>query len=54
MAQHAFVVMPFGVKEGIDFNKVYDQYISPALKGAGFEVFRGDKDMRGRSKLRIK
>ena len=27
MALHAFVAMPFGTKEGIDFNKVYKDYI---------------------------
>jgi tetratricopeptide (TPR) repeat protein len=46
MALHAFVAMPFGTKEGIDFNKVYDDYIKPALEGAGFEVFRADKEQR--------
>ncbi len=44
MALHAFVVMPFDEKEGIDFNKVYSDYIKPALEGAGFEVFRVDKE----------
>jgi tetratricopeptide (TPR) repeat protein len=46
MAQHAFVAMPFGIKEGIDFNKVYKDYIKPALDGAGFEVFRADEELR--------
>lgn len=46
MALHAFVVMPFGIKEGIDFNKVYRDYIRPALESAGFEVFRADEEMR--------
>ncbi len=49
---HAFVVMPFGTKPGadgqmIDFNRVYDEYIGPALKAAGLEAFRADKEMRG-------
>jgi len=44
MALHVFVAMPYGVKEGIDFNKVYDDYIKPALEGVGFEVFRADKE----------
>jgi tetratricopeptide (TPR) repeat protein len=43
---HVFVAMPFGEKEGIDFNRVYDDYIEPALKGEQFEVFRADKAMR--------
>jgi tetratricopeptide (TPR) repeat protein len=38
--------MPFGTKEGIDFNRVYDDLIKPALEGEGFEVFRADKEMR--------
>ena len=46
MALHAFVAMPFGTKEGIDFNKVYDDYIKPTLEIAGFEVFRADEEVR--------
>jgi tetratricopeptide (TPR) repeat protein len=46
MAYHAFVAMPFGTKEEIDFNRVYGDYIKPALESAGFEVFRADKEMR--------
>lgn len=46
MALHAFVAMPFGVKERIDFNKVYDDFIKPALEGAGFEAFRADEEVR--------
>lgn len=41
---HAFVVMPFGTKAGVDgklinFNLIYEQYIAPALMNAGLEVF---------------
>lgn len=48
---HAFVVMPFGVKPGpdgkpIDFNRVYADYIRPALEAAGLEPFRADEEMR--------
>lgn len=43
MPTHVFVVMPFGVKEGIDFNRVYGDFIRPALEEAGFEVFRADE-----------
>jgi tetratricopeptide (TPR) repeat protein len=48
---HAFVVMPFGTKPGvdgqmIDFNRVYDEYIRPALTAAGLEAFRADQEMR--------
>jgi tetratricopeptide (TPR) repeat protein len=44
---HAFVVMPFGRKKGldgawIDFNAVYQELIKPALIEAGFEPFRAD------------
>ncbi|MDA4120439.1 MAG: tetratricopeptide repeat protein, partial [Thaumarchaeota archaeon] len=47
MAYHVFVAMPFGTKEGIDFNRVYTEYIKPALEGSGFEVFRADEELRG-------
>jgi tetratricopeptide (TPR) repeat protein len=46
MALHAFVIMPFGVQEGIDFNRVYSDYVKPALESAGFDVFRADEEMR--------
>lgn len=35
--------MPFGTKQGIDFNKVYADFIQPALANAGYEVFRADE-----------
>ena len=38
--------MPFGVKEGIDFNRVYQDLIQPALGDAGFAVFRADEETR--------
>jgi tetratricopeptide (TPR) repeat protein len=48
---HAFVAMPFGIKPGadgkpIDFNRVYRDFIAPALEAAGLESFRADKEMR--------
>jgi tetratricopeptide (TPR) repeat protein len=48
---HAFVVMPFGIKSGpdsqlIDFNRVYREYIKPALETAGLKPFRADQEMR--------
>jgi tetratricopeptide (TPR) repeat protein len=46
MAQHAFVAMPYGTKEKIDFNAVFRELIKPALESAGFEVFRADEEMR--------
>lgn len=46
---HAFVVMPFGKKQGfdgtiIDFNAIYKDLIRPALELAGFEPFRADEE----------
>ncbi len=46
---HAFVVMPFGRKKGpdgrwIDFNRIYQDLIKPALEEAGFESFRADEE----------
>ena len=46
MALHTFVIMPFGNKEGIDFDKVYIDFIKPALKSNGYEVFRADEEMQ--------
>jgi tetratricopeptide (TPR) repeat protein len=52
MKPHAFVAMPFGVKQDsqgheIDFNRVYAELIEPALETAGLEVFRADEEIRG-------
>jgi tetratricopeptide (TPR) repeat protein len=43
--------MPFGSKPGpdgklIDFNRVYNEYIRPALESAGLEPFRADEEIR--------
>jgi len=38
--------MPFGKREGIDFDRVYVDYIKPALEDAGFDVFRADEAER--------
>jgi tetratricopeptide (TPR) repeat protein len=48
---HAFVAMPFGTKPGadgqpVDFNRVYAEYIRPALEAAGLEAFRADQEVR--------
>lgn len=48
---HAFVAMPFGTKPGadgqpIDFNRVYEDFIKPALESAGLEAFRADEEVR--------
>ncbi len=46
---HAFVVMPFGRKQGpdgrwIDFNSIYQTLIKPAIEEAGLESFRADEE----------
>lgn len=46
MPLHVFVAMPYGVKEGIDFNLVYADLIRPALESEGLEVFRADEERR--------
>ncbi len=49
MKPHAFVAMPFGKKPGpggtlIDFNTIYNDLLKPAIKDAGFAVFRTDQE----------
>ena len=49
---HALVAMPFGTKPApagkpIDFNRIYREYIAPALDAAGLESFRADEEIRG-------
>lgn len=44
MKQHAFIAMPYGTKEGIDFDRIYADYLRPALEAAGLEVFRADEE----------
>ncbi|MBT9599440.1 MAG: tetratricopeptide repeat protein [Vitreoscilla sp.] len=51
MKPHAFIAMPFGSKPGpdgvpIDFNRVLDELLRPALEAAGCEVFRADEELR--------
>ncbi|HRH73882.1 MAG TPA: TRAFs-binding domain-containing protein [Zoogloea sp.] len=51
MKLHAFVAMPFGTKpndkgEQVDFNRIFDELIKPALEDAGLEVLRADKEQR--------
>jgi tetratricopeptide (TPR) repeat protein len=43
---HAFVAMPFGRKQEIDFNRIYQELIRPALESAGYSVFRADEELR--------
>ncbi|MDD2874657.1 MAG: tetratricopeptide repeat protein [Azoarcus sp.] len=47
MKRHAYVAMPVGSKRGddgqtIDFKRVFDEYVLPALNAAGFKVIRAD------------
>ncbi len=37
--------MPFGEKEGINFNAIYDDLIKPALLKVGLEPFRADEEI---------
>ena len=48
---HAFVAMPFGSKpdrngQMVDFNRIFAEYIVPAVEAAGMTVFRADQEMR--------
>lgn len=50
----AFVIMPFGKKKDpngneIDFDKIYDQLLSPAISASGLTPHRADADRRGGS-----
>src|SRR3982750_2875822 len=46
MTMHVFVAMPFGLKSGIDFNRVYSDLICAALQPGGSTVFRADEERR--------
>jgi hypothetical protein len=48
---HAFVVMPFGIKQGPDgesffYDDIYRDLIQPALTMSGLESFRADYERR--------
>src|SRR5688500_13869029 len=43
---HVFVAMPYHIKEGIDFDRVYNDFIKPVLRDEEFEVFRADEELR--------
>lgn len=43
---HVFVAMPYSIKEGIDFDKIYLDLIRPALEEEGFDVFRADQELK--------
>ena len=49
MSLRVFVAMPFGSKPDstgtpIDFDRIYDELIRPALEDAGLEVLRADEE----------
>lgn len=44
MGLHGFVAMPYGRRQGIDFDAVFADYLKPALERAGLEVFRADDE----------
>jgi hypothetical protein len=49
--QRAFIVMPFGRKQGpdhteIDFDGIYADYLEPAVKAAGLAPHRADAERR--------
>ncbi len=51
MKLHAFVAMPFGTKpdadgKPVDFNRIYDELLRPALEQAGLDVIRADEEQR--------
>ncbi len=51
MKPHAFIAMPFGIKADADghpvnFDRVCDELLKPALEDAGCEVFRADDEER--------
>lgn len=51
MKPHAFLAMPFGTKpdadgKPVDFNRVYEDLLKPALEAAGLDVFRADEELR--------
>lgn len=52
MKPHAFIAMPFGTRPGPDgrtplqFDRVLQDLLRPALEQAGFEVFRADEETR--------
>lgn len=50
----AFIVMPFGIKPGpdgkdINFDRVYADYLKPAVEAAGLRPHRADAERRGGS-----
>lgn len=52
MKPFCFVLMPFGSKPDdagrvIDFNRIFDEILAPAIGAAGLEVVRADREMTG-------
>ena len=47
MKSICFVIMPFGKKEGIDFDKVYENILKPAIEKAEMIPLREDEEISG-------
>jgi len=45
MKLHVFIAIPFRVKNGIDFDRIYSEYLEAGLSEAGFQVFRADQEV---------
>ncbi len=45
MKLHVFVAMPFGIKNDIDFDRVFAELIEPGLSAAGYQVMRADQEL---------
>ena len=46
MGLRVFVAMPYGRQDNVDFDRVYQELIRPALAGVAFDVFRADEERR--------
>ncbi len=42
-----FVLMPFGLKDGINFDAIYDEAIKPAIEAVGLKPLREDEEQIG-------
>jgi len=44
-----FVIMPYGKRPvddvELDFDVIFDEFIAPAARAAGFEVLRSDREL---------
>ena len=44
-AKRVFIVRPFGIKDGVDFDRVEARLIQPAIRGVSGAVLEGRTDM---------